>query len=142
MDCNWSGVLSVPWVGLGLALVLLFGPRLHLTSELGQVLLWTYIFLGWWGIGLLLAISGLRRGNLPSRVFGVITIGAFLFFAWTLVWPLVVPAPRRTDWHNEAVQATAAAPVVFRAVGDSLLPRLNSRHFCSVESLNCRLKVQ
>ena len=75
----------------------------------------TCILLCWWGIGLLLAISGLRRGNLPSRIAGVLTIGAFLFYAWDMLRPVVMPTRRRAPWHNPAASGKGGMAALFHA---------------------------
>jgi len=53
------------------------------------------LFLGiWLGIGLLLAITGLRCGQLAGQICAVLAICIFIYFAWDLVCPSVEPNAR------------------------------------------------
>ena len=49
------------------------------------------LFLGiwalWWGVGLLFAVSALRRGSMMNSLCGLGTVVAFIFFLRLLVFP-------------------------------------------------------
>ena len=74
---KFAGVLSVVWAAGGYALLrYAFVPVLGRAGG-GQFII-TILLLGWFGIGLLLVIGGLRRGNLVGRIGAISAIGVFI----------------------------------------------------------------
>jgi hypothetical protein len=74
---KFAGVLSVAWAVGGYALIRYgIAPLLRLVG--GAHFVGPVFLLGWFGVGLLLVIGGLRRGNLIGRIGAVCAIGVFL----------------------------------------------------------------
>lgn len=46
------------------------------------------ILFSWLGFGLLLAISGVMRGDLVGRICAVLALLVFLYFAWLVISPI------------------------------------------------------
>jgi hypothetical protein len=80
---KWEGAISLLWVALGFLVILFFKPFF--------VPIWLFLlilFAGWWGVGLVLAISGIKHGHWVSRVCAVLSICAFVFFVWAITHPV------------------------------------------------------
>jgi hypothetical protein len=93
---SWAGLLSIFWILGGYAL-------LRSDVSIGHLafLLPTWLFLLgslflWLGVGLMLAIAGLRGGNVTGRVCGFIGLAVFLYFTWLML------APRLSATHHNA----------------------------------------
>ena len=118
---SWNGVLSVLWVTAWFVLLPVALGVFDRLAELGQALVWTFGLLGWWGVGLLLAISGLRRGNLPSRVCGFLTVVAFALFMFSALTPI-----SRTVRHNKSALGNGAMLVLLQI--EHPLPSMPEQH--------------
>jgi hypothetical protein len=77
---NSSGFLSIVWMLGGLALVFRGSVLAHLPMEL-----FLLIIFSWLAVGLLLAIAGLKRKNIFSKICGVLGVCIFLLFAGSLL---------------------------------------------------------
>ena len=74
---KFAGVLSVVWAAGGYAL-LRYG-FVPLLGHIGRArFIMTILFLAWFGVGLLLVIGGLRRGNLMGRFGAFCAIAVFV----------------------------------------------------------------
>jgi hypothetical protein len=84
---NWAGLISIVWLLGGFALIAyVLAPR---DTQFEPLWLLLVLILGvWLGVGLLLAIAGLKRGNWLGRILAAIAICLFIYFAWLLVRPL------------------------------------------------------
>jgi hypothetical protein len=106
---NWVGISSILWMVGGYAFI----RHVMLPHNLQFEPFWLYmlvLFFGWLGVGLLLAVTGLRRGNWAGRIFAFVAIGVFIFFAWLMVSPVFERAHVRAMQPNNSLQATAVAP--------------------------------
>ena len=74
---TFAGGLSFVWAAGGYAL-LRYGFVPLFRHVAGAQFIMTILLLGWFGIGLLLVIGGLRRGNLIGRIGAVCAIGVFV----------------------------------------------------------------
>ena len=100
---SWAGLASIVWMA-GAYELLLRAP-----SGFGFEPSWLFIltiFVSWLGIGLLLAVAGLRRGNLAGRVCAIIALLVFLYFAWQVTNPFFIRLHERAMWPNKSLQAT------------------------------------
>jgi general secretion pathway protein G len=79
---KWDGVLSLVWAIGGLLPLMLSG--FHSDSPTLRFLI---LFVAWWGVALLLAVTGLRSGSLPSVLTGLVTIVLFIGFLWIDLTP-------------------------------------------------------
>ena len=80
---RWEGAASLAWIALAFLLVSCIADSDILFHQT-----WLYcliVFVGWWGIGLVLAISGLKHGHWASRACAMMSIGAFVLFACTML---------------------------------------------------------
>jgi hypothetical protein len=78
---KWEGVSSVVWALLG------FGPFQYWVGHHGfhsQIPAFLSVFVLWWGISLLLAISGLRSCSRVGVIAGSVTLLGFLCFLWVV----------------------------------------------------------
>jgi hypothetical protein len=74
---KWEGVSSVVWALLG------FGPFQYWVGHHGfhsQIPAFLSVFVLWWGVSLLLAISGLRSRSRVGVIAGSVTLLGFLCF--------------------------------------------------------------
>jgi hypothetical protein len=74
---KWEGVSSVVWALLG------FGPFQYWVGHHGfhsQIPAFLSVFALWWGVSLVLAISGLRSRSRVGVVAGSVTLLGFLCF--------------------------------------------------------------
>jgi hypothetical protein len=79
---DWAGLASIAWM------VGAYEFLHHAPSSFHFEPPWLFmltIFVSWLGIGLLLAVAGLRRGNLAGRVGAVSALAVFSYFAWQMV---------------------------------------------------------
>jgi hypothetical protein len=117
---RWAGVLSVGWM-TGIYEFLEHAPVGFLPDlDLSH---WPALtaFMGiWLGIGLALAVSGLRCRSLVGRLCAIAGICVFVYFAGDLLFPRGVPGARARG-PNDPVRATAAAPFAYGGLGGSLL---------------------
>jgi general secretion pathway protein G len=74
---KWDGILSLVWV-LGGLLVLKLGIFRAVSPGLGLFML----FCAWWGVALLLVVSGLRGGSVLSVAGSTATVALFVCFLW------------------------------------------------------------
>ncbi len=72
LNKEWHGVLALIWLPCGLLGLLLIGRFVDPLFHEYFSTLW--IFCGWLGPAFLLAISGIRNGNVANRVCGVLVI--------------------------------------------------------------------
>ncbi|MGH7991437.1 MAG: hypothetical protein ACREDS_14775 [Limisphaerales bacterium] len=83
---KWEGIISLLWI-ISVFLLVVFLLR----HELLFKPMWLFILVllaAWWGIGLVFAISGLKRGNWINRACAVVTLCAFAFFILAWLWPV------------------------------------------------------
>jgi hypothetical protein len=83
---SWAGFISVVWIALAYVFFQLFPPYRYEPYTICLCL----VFFGWWGVGLLFAVSALRRGPLVSRVFATLTVCAFAYFVWYNLSPMFI----------------------------------------------------
>jgi hypothetical protein len=77
---NWEGLISLLWISSAYFLLMFLSHY-----ALSPTRVWLFVsamFVGWWGVSLIFAISGLRHGHLASRVCAALTIGIVLYFAY------------------------------------------------------------
>ena len=108
---NWAGLVSIVWM-VGAFVLLNHAPenfilfKFDATSWLTQ-----FSYLGiWLGIGLILAVTGLRCRALAGRVCAVIAICIFVYFAWDLLYPSQVPG-MKVMRPNKSPEPTAVGAV-------------------------------
>lgn len=79
-----DGRFSLTWaVGFYLGSCIFPGPLV--TRSWWFFLVWFFM---WWGVSLVFALSGLRRGDRTNRVYAGLSVAAFLGFACLLLrWP-------------------------------------------------------
>jgi hypothetical protein len=80
---KWEGALSLVWVALGLVVFMCRGDHLNFDSF---CVMFLAVFVAWWGVALVFAVSGLCSGSRVSALAGLVTILAFLYF---LCWALI-----------------------------------------------------
>lgn len=78
VNIKHEGILSLVWVLLGEQCVRWVLLPMLSDSEDTFYGIFLVLFL-WWGIGLILAVSALRRGSLLNRAFAVATILLFAY---------------------------------------------------------------
>jgi hypothetical protein len=83
LNARWNGVAALIWLLCGFAATVYWGSLSH--RYLLGFLFW--LFVGWLGPVLLLAISGSRSGSVANRICGVLAIflilmAVFLFIFW------------------------------------------------------------
>jgi hypothetical protein len=81
---SWAGLASIAWM------VGVYEFLLHAPSGFRFEPSWFFmiaILVSWLGVGLLLAVAGLRRGHFAGRVCAIFALLVFLYFAWHLVSP-------------------------------------------------------
>ena len=105
---KWDGILSLVWVCGGF-LVLKFGG-LHFNS---QALGFFIIFGAWWGVAMLLAVSGLKSRSWPSVVTGLGTVLLFISFLW-----IITPKSRHGS-HRAPVAAAMTQMATFKTALDA-----------------------
>jgi hypothetical protein len=74
---------------------------------------WLYfatLFCAWLGVGLWIAIAGLRSGSFAGRASAVLAIVLFAFFTWHMLYPALKPAHLRASWWpNQSVERMGAS---------------------------------
>jgi hypothetical protein len=90
-----AGVVAIAWM-IGVHHFWGDPPFIFLNALFGlegREWLWVSVdLLFWLGIGVLLAILGLRSGNSMGQIFALIAVGVFVYFAWRLFHPPYVPS--------------------------------------------------
>jgi hypothetical protein len=76
-----DGILSLVWASLGYFLL----PLIYHFNFSSTALLFLILFGAWWGVSMLLAISGLKSGSRVSILASVVTILLFVYFLQSLV---------------------------------------------------------
>jgi general secretion pathway protein G len=90
---RWDGILSLVWFCGGFLALNFFD--FHSDS----LALWfLLVFVAWWGVAMLLAVSGLRSRYWPSVVTSLGTVLLFIWFVW-------ITAPRS---HSRPANVAAA----------------------------------
>ena len=103
---KWDGFLSLVWVGGGF-LVLRYGG-LHFNSPAVEF----FVIIGaWWGVAMLLAVSGLRSRYWPSVVTG---LGTVLLFIW-----VISPLSPRGPSHSANMPAAMTQIATFKTALDT-----------------------
>ena len=87
LDFQWLGVAAVIWLIVGGGIEVAIE---HIVPDLiREYVSLTWIFCGWLGPSFILAVAGLRRGNLASRICSILVLIAFalplLLIAWAAV---------------------------------------------------------
>jgi hypothetical protein len=77
---KWDGSLSLAWVS---AIFLVI--RLSHFDSTSLVLGFLLVFGVWWGVGMLLAVSGLKSKSIVGVLPALATSAWFLYFVWTLI---------------------------------------------------------
>jgi general secretion pathway protein G len=96
---KWHGILSLVWLCGGF-FALKFGD-FHSDSPIPRFFI---IFVAWWSIAMLLAVSGLRSRSWPSVVTSLGTILAFICLLWMI-------RPRVTIWQPPARMVVAMTQI-------------------------------
>jgi general secretion pathway protein G len=103
---KWDGVLSLVWACGGfLALKFL---DFHSDSPALWFLL---VFVAWWGVAMLLAVSGLRSRSWPGMVTG---LGTVLLFIWVML-----PLRPRGPSHSANMPAAMTQIATFKTALDT-----------------------
>jgi hypothetical protein len=82
---NWLGPIAVVWL-LGAHRLLSYLVA-HIAQQIPESLFILIEIVCWLGVGLLLAVSGVRRGSNVSRIFAMLAICIFVHFAWQVLNP-------------------------------------------------------
>jgi hypothetical protein len=83
---QWEGLISLVWIILMFLITVLL-IRYQLMFE-PLWLFYILVLLTWWGVGLVFAISGLKRGHWINRACAVATLCAFALFVLAWLWPV------------------------------------------------------
>src|ERR1041384_5674640 len=92
-SATWAGCFSIAWMAAGFAFTHLILERHSFEFKpdwLYLLAMFSYVFVIWWGVGLLLAISGMNRGNLTGRICALLAICAFIYSAWEMLRPMII----------------------------------------------------
>jgi len=106
LHSNWAGPLSVAWMVGGYLLIR------YVTAPRGLQFdpFWLYaatLFCAWLGVGLSIAIVGLRSSSFFGRASAILAIVLFAFFTWHMLYPALKPAHiRGSSGPNQPLQAT------------------------------------
>ena len=76
LNKEWRGVLALIWLFCGMAVEVAV-ERWTRDSVAREYLTSAWMVFGWLGPTLVLAISGIRKGNVASRVCGTLVLVAF-----------------------------------------------------------------
>ena len=76
---KWDGVLSLVWVS-----AIFLGIKLSHFYATSVLLGFVVVFVVWWGVGMLLAASGLKSRSVVGILPALATGAWFLYFVWTL----------------------------------------------------------
>jgi general secretion pathway protein G len=96
---RWDGVLSLVWFCGGF-----FALKIGDFHPDSPVLNFFIVFGAWWGVAVLLAVSGLRSRYWPSVVTSLGTVLVFICFFWMI-------RPRVTIWQPPARMAAAMTQI-------------------------------
>jgi hypothetical protein len=105
-DSNWLGFISILWMAAGLAFknaILDRYPFEFRPTWLYFLASSVFLFGIWWGIGLLFAVSALRRRSLAGRICAIISICAFLYSAWDIMSPIFLRARSSAALPNKSL---------------------------------------
>ena len=80
----WAGLFSIVWM-IGYAMIM---DHMGISGFEPYWLFLILIFLTWLGFGLLLAVSGVIRGNVAGRICAALALLVFLYFAWLIISPV------------------------------------------------------
>jgi hypothetical protein len=97
LGSNWAGSFSIAWMLVGYLLIRFVTTPLRLQFEP----FWLYfatLFCAWLGVGLWIAIVGLRSRSIAGRASAVFAIVLFAFFTWHMLYPALKPAHLRASW--------------------------------------------
>jgi general secretion pathway protein G len=106
---RWCGVLSLIWVCVGF-----FALKLSHFNSGSAALTFFVMFGAWWGVALLLAVSGLRSRSTPSVLSALATFVLFLGLLWMMLIPRSIKEPRRAP-----IAAAQTQIATFRTALDS-----------------------
>ncbi len=86
-DKEWRGLIALAWLTLGACVEFLIEHFVDpLVREYFSIV---WIFVGWLGPAFLLAVTGIRGGNLASRICAIIVLIAFalppIFILWASI---------------------------------------------------------
>ena len=107
LQSNWAGSFSVAWMVGGYLLIR------HVTAPRGLQFepFWLYaatLFCAWLGVGLWIAIVGLRSSSVLGRASAILAIVLFAFFTWHMLYPALKPARiRGSSWPNHPAAGKA-----------------------------------
>lgn len=120
---KWDGILSLVWFCGGYLVLRFAGLRLSFPG-LGNFI----IFGAWWGVAMLLAISGLRSRSWPSVVTG---LGTVLLF----IWLFLIGTPAYYSYREGGAGGSTSTNLSI-VVWSSLPPTTNSyRHIEHLQEL-------
>jgi len=102
----WAGLFSIVWM-VGYAFLM---DHIGLRGFEPFWLFLTLIFFSWLGFGLLLAVSGVMRGNSGGRICGVLAVLVFLYFAWQMVSPVFQRSRARGALNLQIQSLKVSAP--------------------------------
>jgi hypothetical protein len=77
---KWDGALSLAWVT-----AVFLGIRLSHFQTSSAVLGFVMLFVVWWGVGMLLAVSGLKSKTLFGVLPALVTTLSFLYVVYALI---------------------------------------------------------
>ena len=77
---RWDGVFSLAWVS-----AIFLGLKLSHFYASSLLLGFVVVFVVWWGVGMLLAVSGLKSRSVVGVLPALVTSAWFLYFVWTLI---------------------------------------------------------
>ena len=77
---KWEGFFSLAWVSAGFVAL-----KLSDFYSGSTVVVFFLVFGAWWGVGMLLAVSGLRSRSPLSMLAALITSFWFAYFMWSLI---------------------------------------------------------
>jgi hypothetical protein len=77
---KWDGALSLAWVS-----AVFVGIKYGHFSTSSAVVGFVVVFGAWWGVGMLLAASGLKSRSVVGVLPALVTTACFLYFVWTLI---------------------------------------------------------
>jgi hypothetical protein len=90
---TWLGCFSFVWMVTGFAFTHFVLERYNFEFRpdwLYLLAVSVFVFGIWWGVGLLLAVAGVKRGNLAGRICAIISICVFVYFAWDMISPIFI----------------------------------------------------
>ena len=115
MRSSIAACFSLIWVVTGSALFSLTHVESKGFSDFPEGVFALAVVGGWFGIGLALAVSGLRRGNVAAKVCGSGSVLVFVFAAWAVLSPLYTRVRYRKQAPNHPAAASPTLEVSFHA---------------------------